>query len=53
MAQINIAGTLHNTEEIQGDALNSHVVAHADEILDATQEKKQSDVLNKLGITRD
>lgn len=44
MAQINIAGTLHNTEEIQGDALNSHVVAHADEILDSTQEKKQSEV---------
>ena len=44
MAQINIAGTLHNTEEIQGDALNSHVVAHANEILDSTQEKKQSEV---------
>lgn len=44
MAQINIAGTLHNTEEIQGDALNSHVVAHADEILDSTKEKKQSEV---------
>lgn len=44
MAQINIAGTLHNTEEIQGDALNSHVVAHADEILDATKGKKQSEV---------
>ena len=44
MTQINIAGTLHNTEEIQGDALNSHVVAHANEILDNTKEKKQSEV---------
>lgn len=44
MAQINIAGTLHNTEEIQGDALNSHVVAHTNEILDSTKEKKQSEV---------
>lgn len=44
MAQINIAGTIHNTEEIQGDALHSHVAVNANEVLDATQGKKQSDI---------
>lgn len=44
MAEIKISGTLHNTEEIQGDSLHSHVVAHANEILDEQKGKKQGDV---------
>ena len=42
MADIKIAGTLHNSEDIQGDPLHSHVVARADEILDEAKGKKQS-----------
>lgn len=48
MAQINIAGTLHNTEEIQGDALHSHVVANANEVLDTKRGQKQNEVNTSL-----
>ena len=44
MAEINISGQLHSTVEIQGDALHSHVVAEAEEILDESLEAKQSDI---------
>ncbi len=44
MAEIKIAGTLHNTEEIAGDALHSHVVTNANEVLDTVKGQKQSDV---------
>lgn len=44
MANINISGQLHSTVEIQGDALHSHVVAGAEEILDESIEAKQSDI---------
>lgn len=48
MSKINIAGTLHNTEEIQGDELHSHVVVESSEVLDVTKGAKQSDVNTDL-----
>lgn len=41
---INIAGKLHSTVEIQGDALHSHVVADAGEILDENLGVKQGEI---------